>query len=102
MSDDADYELYEAAAGDRLRVESATAGIAFDLEGSLTVDRAGEGPVTGVVTTAAHADAIHRLFVTGAPFTIAVTPTEGDSFRFEGCEFISSSGKWHAAATDRS
>lgn len=88
---------YATAEGDCVRVTAAEADVAFVLDGSLTMDRSPvSGMVAGVVTTDAHADEVHDLFRTGTTFAIEVDPAEGDSFRVEGCTFLSSSGKWNA------
>lgn len=100
---------YRTAAGDGIRVEfdrpgaGAEATIADDL--ALAVSRGADDPsVDGVLTTSAHADAIHDLFDRGERFRIVVDPADDDgTIAYEGCQLLSSSGKWTArrrAASD--
>ncbi|QCJ47375.1 hypothetical protein [Haloprofundus sp. MHR1] len=89
-------DRYDTAEGDEVRVESEHGDrvVAEDL--SLAVRRRpSEGWVDGVLTTSAHADVVHELFALEEPFRIRLDPAGSERpTTFEGCLFLSSSGKW--------
>ncbi|MFC4357732.1 hypothetical protein ACFO0N_07190 [Halobium salinum] len=89
-------ERYSAAEGDRVRIRW-DGGECVDDDFALTVCRESDAStVDGVLTTAAHADTLHRLFRDGTTFTIVLESASGERTRFERCTLLSSSGKWVA------
>ena len=92
-------EYFSTAAGDRIRVVCESAGRSFSGDVSLAVSRDSDaGRTHGVLTSGAHADAIHALFAAGDEFRIVVEPAgESEATTYESCVLLSSSGKWITA-----
>ena len=97
---------YRTAARDEIRVEFERAGpeVSIDDDLALAVSCGTEAPpVDGVLTTSAHADAIHDLFGRGERFRIVVSPADAaGTITYEDCLLLSSSGKWTAPRCESS
>lgn len=89
-------QTYSTDAGDSIRIETADEERVLSTDLRVTVHTgAHRGRADGVITSAAHGDAIHDLFRREATFRIVVDPADGTDRRtFEECTLLSSSGKW--------
>ena len=88
-------ERYSTSSGDTIAIEADDPGIRVSTALAVTVHAVDAGGrADGVITTDAHADAIHDLFRRGATFRIDVDPDDANRRTFAECTLLSSSGKW--------